>query len=223
MRMAGRLQAMAHPAYDGVTRKSGGRPVWTGRLQLNASVVDAPLRWRSPRRVFVNSMSDLFQDGVPRPFIRKVWEVMARADWHTFQILTKRPENMLATIESEKLATLPNVWLGTSVENADYVGRIRVLRKVSAAVRFVSFEPLLGPIGRISLRDIHWAIVGGESGPAARSMKVSWVTQIQSLCDRSGTAFFFKQWGGTNKKKAGRLLQGRTWDEYPETRLLAAE
>jgi protein gp37 len=168
-------------------------------------------------------MSDLFQDDVPRSFIRKVWDVMARADWHTFQILTKRPENMLATIEGERLAKLPNVWLGTSVESAEYVARIRLLRKIPAVIRFVSFEPLLGPIGRISLRDIHWAIVGGESGPAARPMKVGWVTQIQSLCNRSGTAFFFKQWGGTNKKKTGRLLRGRTWDEYPETNLLAAE
>ena len=223
MRMAARLQAMAHPAYEGVTRKSGGRPVWTGRLQLNPAALEAPLRWRSPRRVFVNSMSDLFQDGVPPAFIRKVWEVMARADWHTFQILTKRPEIMLATIEGEKLAYLPNVWLGTSVESGEYAERIRVLRKVPARVRFVSFEPLLGPIGRISLRDIHWAIVGGESGPAARPIKADWVTQIQSMCDRSGSAFFFKQWGGTNKKKTGRLLQGRTWDEYPETSLLAAE
>jgi protein gp37 len=149
--------------------------------------------------------------------------VMRRANWHTYQILTKRPENMLALVESERLGTLPNVWLGTSVENADYVDRIRLLRRVPAAVRFVSFEPLLGPIGRMSLRDIHWAIVGGESGPSARPMEPKWVTQIQSTCDRSGTAFFFKQWGGTNKKKTGRLLKGRTWDEYPETTLAAAE
>jgi protein gp37 len=168
-------------------------------------------------------MSDLFQDGVPALFVRKVWEVMAQANWHTFQILTKRPENMLAIVESEGLARLPNVWLGTSVENSDYIERIRVLRRVPANVRFVSFEPLLGPIGRPSLRDIHWAIVGGESGPGARPLKASWVMQIQSLCDRSGTAFFFKQWGGTNKKRAGRLLQGRTWDEYPSTALVAAE
>lgn len=223
MRMAARLQAMAHPAYDGVTRKSGRRQVWTGRLHLNAAALEAPLRWRSPRRIFVNSMSDLFQNGVPHSYIRKVWEIMARANWHTFQILTKRPENMLATIIEEELPRLPNVWLGTSVESAGYVERIRVLRKVPAAVRFVSFEPLLGPVGRVSLRNIHWAIVGGESGPAARPMKASWVTQIQSTCDRSGTAFFFKQWGGTNKKKTGRLLGGRTWDEYPEASLLAAE
>ena len=223
MRMAARLQAMAHPAYTAVTRRSGGRPVWTGRLHLIDTALESPLRWRSPRRIFVNSMSDLFQDGVPGEFIRKVWGVMARAKWHTYQILTKRPENMLAVIEDEQLATLPNVWLGTSVESADYADRIRVLRNVPATIRFVSFEPLLGPIGQISLRDIHWAIVGGELGPAARLMDEKWVTQIQSMCDRSGTAFFFKQWGGTNKKKTGRLLQGRTWDEYPEVALSAAE
>lgn len=223
MRMAARLQAMKHPAYTAVTRKSGGQPVWTGRLNLNGAALDIPLRWRSPRRIFVNSMSDLFQDGVPGEFIRKVWSVMARSNWHTYQILTKRPENMLALIESERLATLPNVWLGTSVESVNYVDRIRLLREVPAAIRFVSFEPLLGPVGRVSLRNIHWAIVGGESGPSARPMDVMWVNQIQSACDRSDTAFFFKQWGGTNKKKAGRLLQGRTWDEYPETVLSAAE
>jgi protein gp37 len=223
MRMAARLQAMQHPAYAAVTRKSGSRPVWTGRLHLNDAALETPLQWRAPRRIFVNSMSDLFQDGVPVDFIRRVWSVMGRARWHTYQILTKRPENMLAIVRNERLATLPNVWLGTSVESAEYVDRIDVLRKTPAAVRFVSFEPLLGPIGRKSLRGIHWAIVGGESGPSARPMRERWVIQIKSLCDRSGTAFFFKQWGGTNKKKTGRLLQERTWDEYPETQLLAAE
>jgi protein gp37 len=223
MRMAARLQSMEHPAYAAVTRKSGGRPVWTGRLHINDAALEIPLRWRLPRRIFVNSMSDLFQDGVPREFIRRVWNVMERAAWHTYQVLTKRPENMLACIESERLASLPNVWLGTSVENADYVDRIAVLQKIPAAIRFVSFEPLLGSIGRISLRDIHWAIVGGESGPSARPMDARWVTEIKSMCDVSGTAFFFKQWGGTNKKKAGRLLQGRTWDAYPPVASLAAE
>ncbi|MFZ1105101.1 MAG: phage Gp37/Gp68 family protein, partial [Hyphomicrobiaceae bacterium] len=199
-----------------VTRKSGGgRPVWTGRLHINDAALEIPLRWRSPRRIFVNSMSDLFQEGVPREIIRKVWDVMKRAKQHTYQILTKRPENMMAVIEDERIAILPNVWLGTSVESADYTDRIAVLRQIPAAVRFVSFEPLLGPVGRIELRDVHWAIVGGESGPSARPMDARWVTEIKSMCDRSGTAFFFKQWGGTNKRKTGRLLQGRTWDEYP--------
>jgi len=215
MRMAARLEAMGHSAYAGVTRKSGGRPIWTGRLNLNSAALETPLRWRSPRRVFVNSMSDLFQDGVRVEFIRDVWNVMERAWWHTYQILTKRPENMVAIVKDARLPTLRNVWLGTSVENADYVDRIEMLRRVPAAVRFVSFEPLLGPVGLINLSDIHWAIVGGESGPSARPMDTDWVTEIQSACQVSGAAFFFKQWGGTNKRKAGRLLHGRTWDEYP--------
>lgn len=223
MRMAARLQAMKHPAYAAVTRKSGGRPVWTGQLHLNEAAIETPLRWRSAKRIFVNSMSDLFQDGVPPEFIRRVWSVMDRARWHTYQILTKRPENMLKVIEGERLPILPNVWLGTSVESNHYANRIKVLRKVPAAIRFVSFEPLLGPVGRISLRDIHWAIVGGESGPSARPMQEQWVTQIQGLCDAFGTAFFFKQWGGTNKKKTGRILRDRTWDEYPQMSMQAAE
>ena len=223
MRMAARLQAMEHPAYKAVTRKSGNRPVWTGRLHLNHTALEAPLRWRSPRRVFVNSMSDLFQDGVPGTFIREVWSVMEHASRHTFQILTKRPDNMLAAIKEQHLPVLSNVWLGTSVENLDYVARIRILRKVPAAIRFVSFEPLIGSVGRVNLRGVHWAIVGGESGPSARPMKAEWVTEIQSACERYGTAFFFKQWGGSNKKKTGRLLKGRTWDEYPATSLIAAE
>lgn len=223
MRMAARLQAMAHPAYSNVTRKSGGRAVWTGRLHLNEAALEIPLRWRSPRRIFVNSMSDLFQDGVPGDFVRRVWDVMDRAKWHTYQILTKRPENMLSITKQKRLALLPNVWLGTSVESADYVQRIDTLRRVPAAVRFVSFEPLLGPVGAVKLRGIHWAIVGGESGPSARPMDERWVVQIQSMCDRAGTAFFFKQWGGINKKKTGRLLRGRTWDEYPGPAVSAAE
>lgn len=223
MRMAARLQAMEHPVYKAVTRKSGNRPVWTGRLHLNHAALETPLRWRSPRRVFVNSMSDLFQDGVPGAFIREVWSVMEQASRHTFQILTKRPDNMLAATKEQHLPVLSNVWLGTSVENFDYVARIRILRKVPAAIRFVSFEPLIGSVGRVNLRGVHWAIVGGESGPAARPMEAEWVTEIQSACEEYGTAFFFKQWGGTNKKKTGRLLKGRTWDEYPATSLIAAE
>ena len=160
-------------------------------------------------------MSDLFQDGVPGEFIRDVWHVMGQAHWHTFQILTKRPDNMLAVMKEQRLPVLSNVWLGASVESADYRGRIGTLRKIDAAVRFVSFEPLIGSVGRVSLKGIHWAIVGGESGPSARPMNPGWVSEIQSACERFGTAFFFKQWGGANKKKAGRLLKGRTWDEYP--------
>ena len=177
MRMAARLQAMAHPAYKGVVRKSGGRPVWTGRLHFNEAALKIPLRWRNPRRIFVNSMSDLFQDGVPHDFIREVWEVMEKADWHSYQILTKRPDNMLDALLALELPLLRNVWLGTSVESAAYLDRIKVLRRVPAAVRFVSFEPLLGSVGRPNLKDIHWAIVGGESGPGARAMDPKWGEQ----------------------------------------------
>lgn len=223
MRMAARLQAMEHASYVGTTRKSGGRPIWTGRVHLNLAALDVPMRWRQPRRIFVNSMSDLFQDGVPADFIAKVWSTMERARWHSFQVLTKRPDNMKRVIADVGLRTLPNVWLGTSVESRDYVDRIEVLRSIPAHVRFISFEPLLGPVGKTNLRGIHWAIVGGESGPSARPMEASWVSAIQDSCDKYGTAFFFKQWGGTNKKKSGRLLNGRTWDAYPVRALEAAE
>ncbi len=163
--------------------------------------------------VFVNSMSDLFHEKVPARFIRQVWKVMAEAHWHTFQILTKRPERM-ATL-SHDLPLLENVWLGTSVENADYVHRLDALRQVKAAVRFVSFEPLLGSVASADMAGIEWAIVGGESGPRARPMEPQWVTEIQTACRESRTAFFFKQWGGRRKAKTGRELNGRTWDEFP--------
>jgi protein gp37 len=218
MRMAARLQAMGHPAYQGVTRKSGGRPKWTGRIHLNEGALDVPLRWSSPRKIFVNSMSDLFQDGVPDAFIARVWEVMCRAGQHVFQILTKRPENMLRVVTENGLVVRPNIWLGTSVESAAYKYRIDELRQVPAAIRFVSFEPLVSGIGRVDLSDIHWAIVGGESGPRARPMKSSWVDNIESECRRHEVAFFFKQWGGVNKKAAGREYRNRTWDEYPDVR-----
>lgn len=223
MRMAARLQAMEHPSYRGVVRKSGKRPVWTGRLHFNEHALEVPLKWRAPKRIFVNSMSDLFQDGVPPEFIARVWDVMARASWHEFQILTKRPDNMRAVLGALKVQMLPNVWLGTSVESADYLDRIDVLRKIPAHVRFVSFEPLIGSVGRPDLKGIHWAIVGGESGPGARGMSDTWVHDVQKSCDKYRTAFFFKQWGGVNKKKTGREFNGRTWDAYPPSALAAAE
>ena len=223
MRMAGRLQAMEHASYKGVTRKSGNRQVWTGKLHFNDAALEIPLRWRQPRRVFVNAMSDLFQAGVPADFIKSVWGIMERAHWHSFQVLTKRPDNMRDVLNSAKLPKLKNVWLGTSVESAEYADRIKVLRTIPAEVRFVSFEPLLGAVGRPNLKGIDWAIVGGESGPSARPMNPEWVTVIQENCAKFGTAFFFKQWGGVNKKKSGRVLNGRTWDEYPRPLLEAAE
>lgn len=215
MRMAARLQAMGHPAYEGVTRKSGSRPKWTGRVHLNEAALDAPLRWRTPRKIFVNSMSDLFQDGIPDAFIARVWDVMVRAEQHIFQILTKRPENMLRVVTENQLAVRSNIWLGTSVESAAYKHRIDSLRRIPAEVRFISFEPLVGAVGRVHLSGIHWAIVGGESGPRARPMKTAWVDTIERECRRQDVAFFFKQWGGVNKKVTGREYKGRTWDEYP--------
>ena len=222
MRMAARLQAMGHPVYEGVTRKSGGRPKWTGKIHLNEAALEIPLKWRKPRRIFVNSMSDLFQDGVPATFIARVWDVMAKTKQHTFQILTKRPENMLRIVVDHALPTLANVWLGTSVESADFKDRIDELRKVPASVRFISFEPLLGPVGGVNLSGIHWAIVGGESGPRSRTMDARWVESIHAQCEKQKVVFFFKQWGGTNKKAAGRQFRERTWDDYPKT-LAAAE
>lgn len=216
MRMAARLQAMEHPAYEGVTRKSGGRPKWTGRIHLNEAALDVPLKWRAPRKIFVNSMSDLFQDGVPDAFISRVWDVMVRADRHVFQILTKRPENMLRVVTENSLAVRPNIWLGASVESAAFKCRVADLREVPATVRFISFEPLISGIGRVNLSGIHWAIVGGESGPRARPMKTEWVDNIESECRRYGVAFFFKQWGGVNKKATGRKYRDRFWNEYPD-------
>ena len=160
-------------------------------------------------------MSDLFQDAVDERFIRRVWNVMEKAHWHSFQILTKRPERMLALLSKPEFPTLANVWLGTSVESEDYLGRIDILRRVPARIRFVSFEPLLGPIVDPDLTAIHWAIVGGESGPRARLMQEWWVEELHDACERQRVAFFFKQWGGPRKKRAGRLFKKRKWDEYP--------
>lgn len=215
MRMAARLQAMGLEKYSGTTRKSGNRHIWTGRVNIDADSITAPLNWRKPKRIFVNSMSDLFQDGIDVNFVRRIWRVMERAHWHTFQILTKRPARMLEVLSQPIFPALPNVWLGTSIESETYIDRIEVLRRVPACVRFISFEPLLGPILGPDLSGIHWAIVGGESGPRARTMQAWWVEGLRVSCERQGVAFFFKQWGGKRKKTTGRLLDGRTWDEYP--------
>jgi protein gp37 len=213
--MAARLQAMGMPKYSGTTRKSGKRHVWTGKVNFDPDALTAPLTWRKPQRIFVNSMSDLFQDDVNEHFVQRVWHIMGRAHWHTFQILTKRPERMFDILSKPTFATLPNVWLGTSVESRDYLDRIDVLRHVPATIRFISFEPLLGPIVDPDLSDIHWVIVGGESGPRARPMEHWWVEGLRDSCERQKAAFFFKQWGGPRKKQTGRLLEGRTWDDYP--------
>jgi protein gp37 len=215
MRMAARLQAMRHPSYALTIRKSGDRAVWTGKIHLIEKVLSVPLSWRKPRKIFVNSMSDLFQEGVPVPFIERVWDTMEKANWHTYQILTKRPENMLSILRGLGRAPLSNVWLGTSVESKEYVGRIAQLQRIPAHVRFISFEPLIDSIGKVDLSGIHWAIVGGESGPNARPMDTSWVQEIHHQCKNQKVELFFKQWGGVNKKAAGRIFRGRTWDAFP--------
>jgi protein gp37 len=220
MRMAARLQAMGMTKYAGTTRKSGKRHVWTGRMNIDKAALDAPLAWKKPQRIFVNSMSDLFQDKADEAFIRQVWRVMERAHWHSFQVLTKRSERMLDILSKPEFPTLPNVWLGTSVESEDYLERIDLLRRVPARIRFVSFEPLLGPIVEPDLGGIHWAIVGGESGPRARPMEAWWVEELRDACQRQDVAFFFKQCGGKRKKKTGRKLGDQTYDEYPNLSVL---
>ena len=214
MRMAARLQAMGHRKYRGTTRKSGDRYVWTGRVNIDELSLSAPLEWRRPKRIFVNSMSDLFHVDVPDDFIQRVWEVMAECPQHHFQVLTKRPDRMADLFASQKIAILANVWVGTSVESDDVVGRVRHLASIKGATLFVSFEPLIGKIDEIDLRGIHWAIVGGESGPRARPREEAWVERLYEISRRDDVAFFFKQWGGRNKKATGRELHGRTY-EFP--------
>lgn len=220
MRMAARLQAMGQENYLGTTRKSGERHVWTGKVVLNYEALETPLKWKKPRLVFVNSMSDLFQDEVPYDFIDKVWLTMRRARAHTFQILTKQPDRMADYLASRQPTPAPNVWVGTSVEDRRVAHRIKSLAAAKAAVRFISFEPLIGSVGPLKLNNIDWAIVGGESGPRARPMSSDWVDEIFTACKEQGVAFFFKQWGGVQKKKTGRVFKGQTWDELPESKSL---
>ena len=182
-------------------------------VTLHEHVLDVPLGWRKPQTIFVNSMSDLFHTKVPVRFIRRIFDVMRQADWHRFQVLTKRSERLAQL--SPRLEWPGNVWMGVTVENAEFVGRIGDLRTCGAAVKFLSLEPLIGPIEGLDLTGIDWVIAGGESGPGARPMREEWVTDIRDQCAAAHVPFFFKQWGGTNKKKAGRSLEGRTWDEMP--------
>lgn len=214
MRMAARLDAMGVEKYRGLTRKSGGRAKWTGELRFDEAALSIPERWSKPRNVFVNSMSDLFHPDVPTAFIRQVWETMGRTRRHTYQILTKRPDRM-AEVLADGFPLLPNVWLGASVEDQRVLHRLDALRQVPAAIRFVSFEPLIGSVGGGKLDGIHWAIVGGESGPNARPMDPRWIDEIFDMCSDANAAFFFKQWGGKNKKATGRSYRGKTWDQMP--------
>lgn len=215
MRMAARLQAMGHQKYMGTTRKSGKRYIWTGRVNIDPASLAAPLEWRKSKRIFVNSMSDLFHEDVPTDFIQQVWEVMAECPQHHFQVLTKRPDRMAGLFADDSIAALQNVWVGTSVESAEVCQRVDHLKQIEGATLFISFEPLIGRIDEIDLRGIHWAIIGGESGPRARPMDEEWVERLFEICRRDDVAFFFKQWGGRNKKATGRELHGRTYDEYP--------
>lgn len=201
-RMAERLQAMGQPNY-----RNGFE------LTLQPRMLELPLKWKRPQRIFVNSMSDLFHEEVPLDYILRVFDVMRRAHWHRFQVLTKRADRLA---ELDPLLAWPrNVWMGVSVESLDHADRIDDLRRTRAAVKFLSLEPLLGPLPGLNLQGIDWAIVGGESGPGARPVEESWILDIRDQCREAGVAFFFKQWGGQNKKKTGRLLEGRTWDEMP--------
>lgn len=202
-RMAKRLQAMGQPNYANGFK-----------LAMHEHALELPLLWKKPQTIFVNSMSDLFLKDVPVRFIKRVFDVMGKAPQHTFQVLTKRADRLYAL--SSELPWMPNIWMGVTVENGDYTHRIDHLRQTGAYLKFLSIEPLLGPISDLDLEEIDWVIVGGESGPGARPMKTEWVIDIRNQCKRAGVPFFFKQWGGVRKKKAGRELEGRTWDEMPE-------
>lgn len=201
-RMALRLKAMGNSSYtNGFS------------ITMHEDTIDLPLKWKKPQTIFVNSMSDLFHEDIPTEFILRIFDVMRRARWHCFQILTKRSKRMLEL--SPQIPWMPNIWMGVTVEERNYTYRIDHLQRTGANVKFLSLEPLLGPIPNLCLNGIDWVIVGGESGPKSRPMKKSWVIDIRNQCQEKRVPFFFKQWGGTNKKKAGRELEGRTWDEMP--------
>lgn len=202
-RMAKRLHAMGQPNYANGFK-----------LTLHPQSLEIPLGWKKPQMIFVNSMSDLFHKDVPVDFIQQVFDVMRRADWHTFQVLTKRAERLL--VLDPQIEWPANVWMGVSVENQDYKYRIDLLRQIHAKIKFLSLEPLLGPLSRLNLKGVNWVIVGGESGPGARPLLEEWVIDIRDQCKAEHVPFFFKQWGGVQKKRAGRLLQGKTWNQMPE-------
>jgi protein gp37 len=202
-RLAIRLQAMGNPNYANGFQ-----------LTLHPHALEQPLRWKKPRMIFVNSMSDLFHKDVPWSFIEQVFDVMRQASWHTFQVLTKRSERLFEL--NEDIDWPQNVWMGVSVETEKYLFRVDHLKQTHAYVKFLSLEPLLGPLQALDLAGVDWVIVGGESGPGARPIKQEWVTSIRDQCLGANVPFFFKQWGGTNKKRNGRMLEDRTWDEIPE-------
>ncbi|MFC1876002.1 DUF5131 family protein [Thermodesulfobacteriota bacterium] len=201
-RFAKRLKSMGNRSY-----KNGFK------LTTHTHMLERPLRWKKPQRIFVNSMSDIFHEDAPVEFIKKIFDIMGKAHWHIFQVLTKRSERLLSL--ANKFKWEPNIWMGVTIESIKHVNRADHLLKTPAKVKFLSLEPLLTPLPNLHLDGIDWVIVGGESGPGARIMEESWVLDIQRQSKASKVPFFFKQWGGTNKKKAGRLLKGRTWDEFP--------
>ena len=201
-RLAARLEAMGNPRY-----RNGFE------VTLHPDQLTLPLRWKGPRKIFVNSMSDLFHEAIPDDFIKQVFDVMAKADWHVFQILTKRAKRLEAL--AAQLPWPENIWQGVSVESEEYTWRIRHLQEVPAAVRFISVEPLLGPISRLPLKGINWVIVGGESGPRFRVAQPIWIRSIRDQCLRTKVPFFFKQWGGFTSKAGGRQLDGRLWSQLP--------
>jgi protein gp37 len=203
-RMALRLKSMGHPNY-----KNGFK------LTLHRQTLTLPLTWKQPQMIFVNSMSDLFHEDVPEEFIQEVFKIMRKASWHTFQVLTKRSRRLIEL--SPNIFWPENVWMGVSVENQQYDYRIEDLLKSQSKVKFLSLEPLLGPISNLNLDGIDWVIVGGESGPGARPIEPFWVTDIRDQCIASNTPFFFKQWGGVRKKRNGRLLEGKYWNEMPRS------
>lgn len=222
MEMARRLEAMGIDKYKGLTRRSGKRTIWNGVVREDPEALDIPRRWKKPRKIFVNSMSDLFHEAVTESFIARVWDVMRETPHHHFQILTKRPDRMAEVLGRIAPDALPNVWLGTSIEDSQVVARLDDLRTVPAAIRFVSFEPLIGSVGSLNLEGIDWAIVGGESGRSARPISEDWIDEIYLACEEADTAFFFKQWGTwgkdnkrRSKKANGREYRGQVWDEMP--------
>lgn len=222
MQMAKRLESMGIEKYKGLTQQHGKRVTWNGVIKEDLDSLDIPRKWKKPRKIFVNSMSDLFHPDVSEKFILQVWQVMRDTPRHNYQILTKRPERMMQILRDKIPDILPNVWLGTSVESEDVSHRIDELRLVRASIRFISFEPLIGFVGKVDLSGIHWAIVGGESGNGARPISEEWIDQIFEQCIKYDTAFFFKQWGAwgadnqkRSKKANGRQYRGTTWNEMP--------
>ena len=200
-------------AYEGLAKMTKTGPKWSNKIRLVPELLDAPLKWKTPQYIFVNSMSDMFHEDVPLEFILRIFDTMHKAPRHQFQVLTKRSQRLFEL--SSEIQWPKNVWMGVSVENQDYTHRINHLRQTDAHIKFLSLEPLIGALRHLDLDGIDWVIVGGESGPHARPMQKEWVIDIRNQCQKANIPFFFKQWGGRNKKRKGRILEERTWDDLP--------